>query len=196
MENGFGRRKWRKGVTDNGFERRSSQRALPVVRTAVESNNAQALHTVTVCDLASRDFSCKGTATLGAPGRVFYVSPSSVYVWTTDWQYSEGRASSASMLYRLPLDGSAPSALGVTGSPVDQFSFLESGDEHLNVLVRSDGRGEQMWGSEFGAGDVALFRTPVDSFSDGSQNAPSYRYSELPKPEGYTFRTASSATTC
>jgi hypothetical protein len=92
------------------------------------------------------------------------------------------------MLYKMPLDASAPSGLGVSGSPVDQFSFLESDDNHLNVLVRSNGQGEQMWGSEFAAGDVALFRTPVDSFSDGSQQAPDYRYRELPKPEGYTFQ--------
>jgi len=92
------------------------------------------------------------------------------------------------MLYKMPLDASAPSALGVTGSPVDQFSFLESDDKHLNVLVRSDGNGEQMWGSEFSAGDVALFRAPIDSFSDGSQQAPNYRYRELPRPEGYTFQ--------
>jgi hypothetical protein len=88
----------------------------------------------------------------------------------------------------MPLDGSAPGALGVMGSPVDQFSFLESDDDQLNVLIRSDGYGEQMWGSEFAAGDVALFRTPLDSFSDGSQTAPYYRYRELPKPEGYTFQ--------
>src|SRR5258706_5930890 len=43
-----------------------------------------------------------------------------------------------SMLYRMPLDGSEPSALGVSGSQVDQFSFLESEDNHLNVLLRSD----------------------------------------------------------
>ena len=88
----------------------------------------------------------------------------------------------------MPLDGSAPSALGVAGSPVDQFSFLESSDENLNVLVRSGGRGEQMWGSEVAAGDVALLRTPIDRFSDGSESAPYYRYRELPRPEGYTFQ--------
>ncbi len=157
----------------------------------MESSYGTALHTVTVCDLASRDFSCTATGTLGAPGRVFYVSPSSVYVWTTDWQYgyrSGEKPKSSSMLYKMPLDGSSPSAVGVTGSPVDQFSFLESDDKHLNVLVRSDGYGEQMWGSEFAAGDVALFRMPVDSFSDGSMDAPRYRYQEMPKPEGYTFQ--------
>ena len=181
-------RKWHKGVTDKEFQTIVQPTNVYRAEKPVESSYGLALHTVTVCDLASRDFSCTATATLGSPGRVFYVSPESVYVWTTNWSYGGERAKASSMLYKMPLDGSAPSALGVTGSPVDQFSFLESGDKHLNVLVRSDGYGEQMWGSEFAAGDVALFRVPVDSFSDGSQPAPYYRYTEMPKPEGYTFQ--------
>lgn len=184
-------RKWHKGATTDEFQRIIPATNIYRAERPVESTYGLALHTVTVCDLASRDFSCTATGTLGAPGRVFYVSPSSVYVWTTDWNYDYeggGKRKSSSMLYKMPLDGSAPSAVGVTGSPVDQFSFLESGDRHLNVLVRSDGYGEQMWGSEFAAGDVALFRMPVDSFSDGSMDAPGYRYQELPKPEGYTFQ--------
>jgi len=184
-------RKWHKGATDKEFERIVPATSIYRAERPVESSYGLALHTVTVCDLASREFSCTATGTLGAPGRVFYVSPTSVYVWTTDWNYGYGngrRSTSASMLYKMPLDGSAPSAVGVAGSPVDQFSFLESGDQHLNVLVRSDGYGEQMWGSEFAAGDVALFRMPIDSFSDGSLDAPRYRYQELPKPTGYTFQ--------
>ncbi len=184
-------RKWHKGATKEEFKRVIQPTSIYRAERPVDSSYGMALHTVTVCDLASRDFSCTATGTLGAPGRVFYVSPSSVYVWTTDWQYGRGESrkpKSSSMLYKMPLDGSAPSAVGVTGSPVDQFSFLESGDQHLNVLIRSDGYGEQMWGSEFAAGDVALFRMPVDSFSDGSLDAPGYRYQELPKPEGYTFQ--------
>jgi len=92
------------------------------------------------------------------------------------------------MLYRMPLDGSGPSALGVTGSPVDQFSFLESEDAHLNVLVRSDSAGDGMWAAEVAAGDVALMRVPLASFSDGSGVAPSSSYRKLVKPEGYTFQ--------
>lgn len=181
-------RKWHKGATDKEFQTIVKPTRVYRAEKPVESSYGQALHTVTVCDLASREFSCDATAVLGAPGRVFYVSPASVYVWTTDWSYGDGRSKASSMLYKMPLDASAPSALGVTGSPVDQFSFLESDDKHLNVLVRSDGRGEQMWGSEFAAGDVALFRAPIDSFSDGSETAPYHRYREMPKPEGYTFQ--------
>ncbi len=181
-------RKWHKGATDKEFQKIVAPTSVYRADKKIESPYGLALHTVTVCDLASREFSCNGTAVLGAPGRVFYVSPTSVYVWTTDWSYGNGETRSSSMLYSMPLDGSAPSAMGVTGGPVDQFSFLESSDNNLNVLVRSDGRGEQMWGSEFVAGDVALLRLPLDSFSDGSESAPYYRYRELPRPEGYTFQ--------
>ncbi len=181
-------RKWHKGATNEEFQRIVPATSIYRAERPIESTYGMALHTVTVCDLASREFSCTATGTLGAPGRVFYVSPSSVYVWTTDWNYNGGKSKSSSMLYKMPLDGSAPSAVGVNGSPVDQFSFLESPDQNLNVLIRSDGYGEGMWGSEFAAGDVALFRMPIDSFSDGSLDAPRYRYQELPKPEGYTFQ--------
>jgi hypothetical protein len=125
---------------------------------------------------------------LGPAGRVFYVSPESVYVWTTDWAPYGQQSKASSTLYRMPLDGSSPSAVGVTGSPVDQFSFLESADKHLNVLVRSNSAGDGMWGAEVAAGDVALMRLPLASFNDGSQNASSWIYHPLPKTAGYTFQ--------
>ncbi len=138
-------RRWHKGAKAEEFT--PIVKATQVYRTdkPLESTYGVALHTVTVCDLASRGFACSASSVLGAPGRVFYVSPNSVYVWTTDWNYGDGRAKASSMLYKMPLDASAPSALGVMGSPVDQFSFLESDDERLNVLIRSEGQGEQMW---------------------------------------------------
>jgi hypothetical protein len=92
------------------------------------------------------------------------------------------------MVYRMPLDGSGPSALNVSGSPVDQFSFLENEDGHLNVLVRSDTTGDGMWGAEVATADVALMRVPLASFSDGSSTVPRSDYRELPRPEGYTFQ--------
>lgn len=181
-------RRWHKGATDKEFRSVVEPTRVYRAEKPMQSSYGLALHTVTVCDLANGGFSCSASAVLGAPGRVFYVSPTSVYVWTSDWNYNDGKTKSQSMLYRMPLDASAPSALGVQGSPVDQFSFLEGDDEHLNVLIRMDGSGEQMWDSEFSAGDVGLFRAPIGSFSDGSQAAPSYRYRELRKPEGYTFQ--------
>jgi Beta propeller domain len=180
-------RKWHKGATPQEFQRIVA--ATKIYRPeGQQSENATALHTVTVCDLANNDFKCDATGVLGPPGRVFYVSPESVYVWATDWSYYGQRSTERSMLYRMPLDASSPSALGVNGSPVDQFSFLESGDKHLNVLVRSNGSGDGMWAAENTAGDVALLRVSLNTFNDGTDSASSWDYHRLPKPRGYTFQ--------
>jgi hypothetical protein len=139
-----------------------------------------ALHTVTVCDLDSekaqktrrnqRDLDCESTAVLGPTGRVFYVSPASVFVWNVK-----------AAVFRIPLDGGAPSALKVSGSPLDQLSFLEGNDGFLNVLVRAHGRGEAMWSSEVrGGGELALLRVHLGRFSDGRDAAPSESYQPLP----------------
>ena len=181
-------RKWHKGATVAEFQRIVSATHVYVPERKLNSDYGLALHTVTVCDLANDDFKCDATAVLGAPGRVFYVSPESVYVWTTDWAGYGQRGGQRSMLYRMPLDGSGPSALGVSGSPVDQFSFLESEDKHLNVLVRADGSGDGMWAAEVAAGDVAMMRVPLSLFNDGSGSASSWAYHPLPKPAGYTFQ--------
>jgi hypothetical protein len=147
-----------------------------------------ALHTVTICDLANGGFDCKATGVVGPAGRVFYVSPRAVYVWMSDWIRDGEKSRTQSIVYRMPLDGTAPSALRVAGSPVDQFSFLESEDEYLNVLVRSNGAGDGMWSAEITSGDVALLRVALASFSDGSEAVPASSYRPLPKPTGYTFQ--------
>jgi len=181
-------RKWHKGAKPEEFQRIVSATRVYVPARQVNTGYGMALHTVTVCDLANDDFKCDATAVLGAPGRVFYVSPESVYVWTTDFSRYGQRTGDRSMLYRMPLDGSSPSAIGVSGSPVDQFSFLESEDKNLNVLVRADAQGDGMWGAEVAAGDVAMMRIPLSLFNDGSDNASTWTYHPLPKPAGYTFQ--------
>jgi len=181
-------RKWHKGATASEFQRIVSATRVYRPEGQINATYGVALHTVTVCDLAQGDFKCEATAVLGPPGRVFYVSPGSVYVWTTDWSRYGQRGSQPSTLFRMPLDGSGPSAIGVTGSPVDQFSFLESEDKNLNVLVRANSSGDGMWNAEGAAGDVALMRLPLSSFNDGSDSASSWDYHRLPKPLGYTFQ--------
>ena len=82
----------------------------------------------------------------------------------------------------MPLDGSAPSALKTAGSPIDQFSFLESDDGYLNVLLRASGGGDGMWAAERNAGQLGLLRVPLSSFSDGRESAPRSAYRALPAP--------------
>jgi hypothetical protein len=180
-------RKWHKNAKPEEFQRIVSATRIYRPETQIDMDYGTALHTVTVCDLANGGFDCQGTSVLGPAGRVFYVSPDSVYVWASSWARRAPNRSS-SLVFRMPLDGSGPSALRVSGSPVDQFSFLQSEDQHLNVLVRSESSGDGMWGAEVAQGDVALMRVPVMSFSDGSEAVPASSYRRLPKPEGYTFQ--------
>jgi hypothetical protein len=187
-------RKWRPGVTPDEFRRIAPATRIYRTDDALDPHQGVALHTVTVCDLARPELDCQSTAVLGAPGRVFYVSGGSVYVWTTAWRrggpgsVSSSISSPASALFRIPLDGAAPTALKVAGSPIDQFSFLEGEDGHLNVLVRANGRGEGMWAAEVNAGDYALLRVALDSFSDGTDSAAAESYKALPRPNGHAIQ--------
>ena len=178
-------RKWHKGAKPEEFERIVPATRIYRPEADFPIDFAMAMHTVTVCDLANGGFDCQATSVMGPAGRVFYVSPESVYVWATSWG---PRGRDRALLFRMPLDGSGPSALKASGSPVDQFSFLESDDKHLNVLVRSDASGDSMWAAESAAGDVALMRIPIMNFSDGSEAVPLSNYRRLAKPEGYTFQ--------
>jgi hypothetical protein len=174
-------RQWKGNATARDFTRIAPATRIYRTDEPLDPDAGLALHTVTTCDLGKREMDCQASAVLGPPGRVFYVSTGSVYVWTTSYR----PAGTASAVFRLPLDGSAPTALKTAGSPIDQFSFLESGDGYLNVLVRADGRGEAMWAAERGAGDLALMRVSLDRFSDGRDSVAAENYQPLPKPAGY-----------
>jgi hypothetical protein len=181
-------RKWRRGATPADFKRIAPATRIYRTDEPLDPFAGLALHSVTTCDLARPELECESTAVLGPPGRVFYVSPDSVFVWTTTWRRGPGATAPASAVYRIPLDGAAPSALKTAGSPVDQFSFLESADGMLNVLVRANGRGDGMWAAEANAGSLALLRVPLASFSDGREGAPAHAYRPLPRADGYALQ--------
>jgi hypothetical protein len=179
-------RRWNAATPDNW------QRILPATRIYRSDDDIDpmtggaALHTVTSCDLARpAQMRCESSAVLAPAGRVFYVSAGSVYVWTTESQRRPTAAAMArSAVFRLPLDGAAPSMLKTTGAPIDQLSFLEDGSGHLNVLLRANARGEGMWNAERSAGELALMRVPLSSFGDGSDSAPRSAYQPLPWVQG------------
>ena len=179
-------RKWHKEATPKEFRRIVDVNRIYRPEAEFDVQYGVTLHTVTICNLANRGFDCEATSVIGPAGNVFYVSPDSVYVWASSWS-NEGKKYS-SLLFRMPLDGSGPAALQVTGGPVDQFSFLQSEDRHLNVLVRSRSNGDGMWAAEVSEGGVALMRIPLSSFSDGSQMVPATSYQQLPEPAGYYFQ--------
>ena len=181
-------RRWHKDVRPEDFRRIAPATRIYRTDEELDPYHGVALHTVTVCDLAQPNLDCQSTAVLGLPGRVFYVSAESVFVWTTTWRRTGQASTPGSAVFRIPLDGSAPSALKTAGSPIDQFSFLESEDGFLNVLVRSNGRGDGMWAAEVDSGDLALLRVPLASFSDGRDSAPAASYRALPKVNGHAVQ--------
>lgn len=186
-------RRWRTGALPSEFER-----LLPAQRIYYGPDSLDAeqptLHTVTVCDLGGAPMRCRSSAALGEPGRSFYVASDAVYVWT---QNPSGPAPAAAKtkttataakrpdatVYRLPLDGAAPSALRADGAPIDQMSFLER-DGWLNVLVASEGRGEGMWAAQVEPGDLALLRVRLNEFGDGRGIASASAYRPLPEAGG------------
>ena len=179
-------RRWHKGATDKEFQRIAPARRVYRPEAEFNVDYGATLHSVTVCDLANGGFNCEATTVIGPSSNVFYVSPDSVYVWATPWTYAD--TPMQSLLFRMPLDGSSPSALRVSGGPVDQFSFLQSEDQYLNVLVRAWSKGDGMWAAEVAEGDVALLRIPLSTFSDGSETVPPSSYRQLPEPKGYNFQ--------
>ena len=187
-------RRWQGESDASGFHR-----ILPATRVyrtddEFEPGEPLALHTVTTCELGGDDLRCESTAVLGPAGRVFYVSQGSVYVWTSSWRRSTPQAPeqrteprSLSAVFRLPLDGAAPSALKTAGVPIDQLSFLEDAG-HLNVLLRESGRGEGMWGSEATRGAMALLRVPLAEFGDGRGAARAEHYRRVPGAAGHALQ--------
>ncbi|MCL2589640.1 MAG: beta-propeller domain-containing protein [Betaproteobacteria bacterium] len=147
------------------------------------------LHTVTTCEIAGDKLECSASAVLGPSGREFYVAKDAVYVWSASFHRNYGESANQTpapaSVFRLPLNTrEAPTALKTYGSPIDQFSFLESADGYLNVLLRAEGPAPSMWASEQGSSDLALLRTPLRDFGDGSTSAPPEHYHPLPAPKG------------
>ncbi len=189
-------RRWDGKGRAPGFRRFASARNVHIPPILLDTPDIRvgALHTVTSCDLLSASLACTATSVLGADGHSFYVSENAVYVWTTasfgerSWLLNRVEAS---LVYRLPLDGGTPSAIGAYGAPTDQFSFREDmSDRTLNVLVRAFNTGEAFWSGEYSMGAVALLRIPLSSFGNGSKEAEWEWYRSLPTPprDEYSFQ--------
>jgi hypothetical protein len=174
------------GSETSPFRRIAAARNLymPPVMKDGRQVEIEALHTVTVCDLAAPALDCSATGVFGPESRTFFVSENAVYLWTSDsWRNEVKKSIGADgILYRLPLDGGRPAAVGVRGEPVDQFSFQADAQEPvLNVLVRAEGGGDAMWRPEVTDGDSALVRIPTALFGNGRSEVPLSRYRPLPR---------------
>ena len=131
----------------------------------------ETIHTIASCDLTAATLRCRATAVAGPSQRNVYVANDAAYLWVTQSsgrRYSDDRQT-GSAVYRIPLDGNAPTMARTWGGPVDQLSFAEDAERGvLNVFVLGTAFGEGMWRSEFRGGQAALLSLPLSRFGDGS----------------------------
>lgn len=138
------------------------------------------IHAVLSCDLAGRDFRCRATGVVGPSSDHFYFSEGAVYVWTggatEPWVRRDHPPSAPlGVLYRLPLDGSAPGAVRVRGGPFGESAFDERGGT-LRALLSSDAwHSQASWSQD--SNDVGLIEVPVARFT-----------AEVPTLERDTFK--------
>ncbi len=158
------------------------------------------IHTISVCtlgdDLATRNLPCRSTALVGPARKEMLATTTDVFLWTTPgWQDvrfhddkpacapgSRAAAKDAwpATLYRIPVSGDAPTALGTRGAPIDQFS-LESSHGQFRALVG--------WGSlrcdlqDNDGGRLAYFSAPLSAFDAVRSEAGAARYTALPWPD-------------
>jgi hypothetical protein len=159
----------------------------------IQNTTSPTLHTIVRCDLDSSSLDCSAKAILGPYSRNFYVSTNAIYLWISegyDWWYleedsEEDDEKADSYVYQFLLEDDTARALIADGTPIDQFSFKET-DDHLNVLVRENSAGDAMWNPEVTAGELALFRTSLENFTNEPKTVSINDFTSLPTPEGYT----------
>lgn len=159
----------------------------------VEAGSATTLHSVVTCDLSDSNFNCTGKAVLGSYGRTFYVSPTAVYIWVANYNYYSSNTKTTELMpdsyvYAMSLNGDSAKVLKAYGAPIDQFSFKESSDGYLNVLVQQEGLGDAMFNAEYNDSNLALARFPLTEFSVEPEVLAKKYYQVLPRPEGYTLQ--------
>ena len=179
-----GMRAWRPGSPQpfRPIARPTDIHVAPQIRADPEQ--ADTLHAVSRCDLGSTPMRCKASGVIAAESRSFYVSPNAIYLWTAahpDYGASGAARMPPASVYRMPLDGSDPTAIQTRGAPLNQFSFRER-DGALDVVVQDEGGGDGMW-ARFGAsGRTRLVHLPLARFGDGSASAADGDYRDLPIP--------------
>ena len=142
------------------------------------------LHSVLRCNVRSENFDCSQDGVLGGWSREFYITTDATYIWASgpdDWRTPDDDGE-PDMLYRLDHDGDIW-AIGVSGKPIDQFSFLEDTEEDkLFVVV---GWHDRMWAGDEIKGNLALLELEQSMLGDGSRSAADFVYRPLASVDGY-----------
>lgn len=151
-------RRWRANEPDAPFEPIAP--LTRVFRPLAPLGTFPTVHTQTSCDLSARPLRCEATVLLGTALSVYYASPRASYAWTP----GEGPAADRAVLYRLPFDGSAVTAVSVRGEPSGQLAFRERPDGSLHVVTTAAN------------GETELVHVPHGAFGPGAPNLPEHRY--------------------
>lgn len=160
------------------------QRIYRPVFPAMHWTDDPVLHSVTVCDPGAA-MACTATALYAPRPLGVHVSPTAVYLWTQQADpRDQGERPGREFLLRMPLDGSAPTAARVDGSPY-YAAYLER-DGYLNVSLLHDGWTEE---SRSQVPSLALLRPPLSAFGDGRGGVVQERYRHLPRFSGRHYST-------
>lgn len=175
------RTSWNELITESEIWRPSQSTLYPT------------LHTVVRCDLDDDDFECTARGLMAPFSRSFYVTRDAVYLWVSpERYYSDDEEQETerpySYVYRMPLDDEPVVAARAVGSPIDQFSFLESDDGHLNVAVVEDSWGDWMGAPEFAGGSMALVRFPISIMTADGPILEESLYRPLPTAGEYSIQ--------
>lgn len=180
-------RRWEPGSADTAWTPLTQPARIYRPAAAMRMDDGVTFHALTVCDPAGGALDCRATVVYAPRSVALHVSPSAAYVWATQRQGSdqEGSVPGRSMLYRVPLDGGAPTAVGVDGQPADTHSFDETGDGELHVLLSGGRLPASRAPGEWSP--VALLRVPLAAFGDGSGTAGTDARRGFPNPGSTTF---------
>jgi hypothetical protein len=135
------------------------------------------LHVVTVCGWKAAALDCASTVAYAPRPNVVHVSTHAVYLLT-----AHGEA--GGVIYRIPLEGSAPSALQISGSTFSPHDFLESADGYLNVHILYDVRTEE---ARSRLPTPTLLRVPLSAFGDGRRTPDPRHYRALQRLGGFYY---------
>jgi hypothetical protein len=143
------------------------------------------LHVLTSCLPADGGPACTTTALYAPEPTAVHVSPTAVYLRVEHpYAVDDEDDTDRTVLYRMPLDGSTPSAVQVSGSTFRSEAFMESADGHLNVHLMHDGWTEESR-SQFPS--PALLRLPLSAFGDGRRAPDPAHYRTLQRLGGPHF---------
>lgn len=154
----------------------------------IQQTNAPMVHAVVRCDVREPQITCTADALIGPSAHTFYVSAQAVYLWVgagmADPELAPTKPDAAGgVCYRIPLNGTAPTAARVWGQPLDQLSFSEQPDGSLQVLVQRQGGADGMWRADWPQGKaLALVKLPPQAFTPEGGAANPQHYQLLPGP--------------